>query len=88
MPEKMRFVIYAPRYRSDSGGAIVLHKLCDVLNGLGHRASVWPLWKPRASTLLALRQWPRALAYFGSRIYRGRFTTRAGHDPGALTANP
>lgn len=51
MPPSMRFVIYAPRYRDNSGGALVLHKLCDVLNKLGHQASLWPMWKPRLSAL-------------------------------------
>lgn len=37
-----RFVIYAHDFDENSGGIIVLHKLCYMLNCLGHRAIVWP----------------------------------------------
>jgi hypothetical protein len=39
----LRFVIAAPGYRPDSGGVVAMHRLCDVLNRLGHRAVILPL---------------------------------------------
>jgi hypothetical protein len=33
-----KFLIYAPPFRPDDGGAIVLHRLCALLNELGHEA--------------------------------------------------
>lgn len=53
MSTKTNFIIYAPPYKDDSGGIIVLHKLCHLLNELGHQAYLWPnqfgvrptLWK-------------------------------------------
>lgn len=71
------FIIYAPRYRDESGGAIVLHKLCDVLNRNGYTAKLWPLWKPCLSTHMTRKSIPSALAYFASRIRRGRYTTNS-----------
>jgi len=41
--EPVHFVIAAPGYRHDSGGIVALHRLCDVLNRLGHLAVLLPL---------------------------------------------
>lgn len=53
MSTKPNFIIYAPPYKDDSGGIIVLHKLCHLLNELGYPAYLLPnqfgvrpnLWK-------------------------------------------
>ncbi|NVJ60888.1 MAG: WavQ [Gammaproteobacteria bacterium] len=37
-----KFLIYTPSYNERSGGIIVLHKLCHLLNDLGHEAYVYP----------------------------------------------
>ena len=42
MSTKPNFIIYAPPYKDDSGGIIVLHKLCHLLNEMGHQAYLWP----------------------------------------------
>lgn len=42
----MRYIILAPGYDDDSGGIVVLHQLCDRLNSLGHKAFLWPIFKP------------------------------------------
>ena len=39
---KHKFIIVTPSYSSNSGGVIVLHKLCDVINSLGGEAYVYP----------------------------------------------
>lgn len=33
-----KFLIFAPSYRPDDGGGVVLHRLCALLNELGHEA--------------------------------------------------
>lgn len=38
----MNYIIYAPSYKEDSGGIIVLHKLCHLLNEMGEKAFLWP----------------------------------------------
>ena len=43
---KMNFIIYAYRYNDDSGGTVVLHKLCHLLNVMGYEAKLWPNYKP------------------------------------------
>ena len=42
MTGNRNFIIYAPSYKEDSGGIIVLHKLCHMLNEMGHKAYLWP----------------------------------------------
>lgn len=37
-----KYIIYAPSYDYQSGGSIVLHKLCHFLNELGENAFLWP----------------------------------------------
>jgi hypothetical protein len=37
----MKFTIYAPNYNDKSGGAWVLHFLCDQLNKIGHESTVF-----------------------------------------------
>jgi hypothetical protein len=40
--QPISFLIYAPPYDELSGGAIVLHKLCFLLNSMGYKSSIWP----------------------------------------------
>jgi hypothetical protein len=40
---KRKFLICAPSYSSNNGGAIVLHKLCHLINNLGREAYLFPL---------------------------------------------
>ena len=37
----MKFIIYTPLYNENSGGVVVLHKLCQVLNSIGETALIW-----------------------------------------------
>jgi hypothetical protein len=39
---KKKFIIFSPSYNETSGGIVVLHKLCHVLNELGHDSYVKP----------------------------------------------
>ena len=41
--ENVKFIIYAPNFDENSGGIMVLHRLCDLLNKQGEQAYIW-LW--------------------------------------------
>lgn len=41
--KKRRYVIYAPSYDENSGGAIVLHRLCDLLNTNGVESCLYAM---------------------------------------------
>ena len=43
----MKFIIFAHSYNEDSGGSIVLHKLCHTLNKLGHESYLYPYFHSR-----------------------------------------
>ena len=80
MSNKCKFIMYAPPYDEQSGGSIVLHKLCDLLNKQGHTALLWPMSKPRFTWGRPLHFCARAAAYYGSRLYRKRFSVRKAFD--------
>lgn len=40
-----KIIIYAPPYSEKSGGAIALHKLCDIINNLGREAFIFPMFR-------------------------------------------
>lgn len=40
-----KYLIFSPSYNELSGGAIVLHKLCHILNTLGYESYLYPLFK-------------------------------------------
>lgn len=40
-----KFIIFAPSYSPDSGGVVVLHRLCHLLNENGYEASLYPSYK-------------------------------------------
>ncbi len=45
---KKNYIIYAPSFNENSGGAIALHKLCDSLNAIGEKAYLWKwAYKPK-----------------------------------------
>jgi hypothetical protein len=39
---KKKYIVMTPSYNENSGGIVVLHKLCDLLNRLGYEAYVMP----------------------------------------------
>ena len=39
---KKKFIIFAPSYDENSGGIVVLHKLCSLLNSLGYESYLHP----------------------------------------------
>ena len=40
-----KFIVVSPPYNEKNGGAIVLHKLCSIINGLGHECYMHPHFK-------------------------------------------
>lgn len=78
------FVIYAPRYRPNSGGAIATHKLCDLLNRAGYKSAVFPHWMPSWISSLAVT--PRSIAYLASRLLRRLYTTNPEYRTPLATA--
>ena len=81
---KPSFVIYAPRYRSNSGGAIATHKLCDLLNRAGYKASVFPHWMPSVISSRAVT--PRSVAWLASHLFRGLYSTNPRYRTPLATA--
>ncbi len=51
----LTFIIYATSFDENSGGSIALHRLCDMLNRLGHRARIWAWTRPIESPPLTWR---------------------------------
>jgi len=41
----MKFIVFAPSYDENSGGAILLHKLCSVINQLGYECYLYPYFE-------------------------------------------
>jgi len=55
-----RFLIVSPPYDERVGGAVVLHKLCSILNGLGYESYMHPYHKRyRLSNNNLVRKWFR-----------------------------
>ena len=40
-----KFIIFSPSYNEKSGGVIVLHKLCHLINELGYKAYLYPYFE-------------------------------------------
>ena len=59
----MRYVIYSPPYHEDNGGAIAMHKLCDLLNKQGHESVIYPFFpqfnvnKPIGSSVYIVKKY-------------------------------
>jgi|TARA_R100000501_G_C2610996_1_gene105608 hypothetical protein len=60
----LKFIIWTPVYRDNSGGIIVLHKLASMLREAGHVALIWPQPKPSVVELKALRGWVKLAKWF------------------------
>lgn len=70
----INFIIYAYRYHDDSGGIVVLHKLCHLLNQNGYKAFLWPNYKPIFDENNIVKSIFQFLKYFRKSIHR-KFTT-------------
>jgi hypothetical protein len=63
----LTFVIFTPEFNEGVGGAIALHRLCDLLNGLGYRARLWPRKRPLSDSSSPLRSAKQILKYVWER---------------------
>jgi hypothetical protein len=61
MCSEKKFLIFSPSYRETSGGIVVLHKLCHLLNEIGFEAYVCPQFNIFE---VSARNFPRKLASF------------------------
>lgn len=54
---KKNYIIYAPSFNENSGGSIVLHRLCDLLNSIGEKAYLWKYYgtKPLLDKKMPIR---------------------------------
>lgn len=66
----MKFVIYTHRYNENSGGLIVLHYLCHVLNSLGYEAYLWPSYRPVFDNKRAFSSFLNILKYHRKELHR------------------
>lgn len=53
------FIIFAPSFDENSGGVLVLHRLCDLLNRSGQRALLWPSRHALFNPWRPLHSWHR-----------------------------
>jgi len=74
-----KFLIVSPPYDERVGGAVVLHKLCSILNGLGYESYLHPYHKRYRLNSNFVKIWFRRL--------KGRYRHRKG-DYGRYAVNP
>jgi hypothetical protein len=71
----LKFVIWTPVYRDNSGGIIVLHKLASMLREMGHAALIWPQPKPSRNELETFRGWMKLakwVKFLAENLVKGR----------------
>lgn len=75
-----KFIVYARSYDENSGGSIVLHKLCDLINKAGYKALIWPMGKPvifKCKSFFCLKY---AASYFLKKITLRGFKTNISYN--------
>lgn len=70
------YVVYVQNFNEKTGGVIVLHYLCHLLNELGYQACIWPSQKPFPDG--SLRAWMGSVAYWVRRHLFRRYRTGPG----------
>lgn len=69
-----RYVIYAPTFDENDGGAIALHRLCDLLNRYGMQSCIYPV-KPHFRGMIPFRLLDNLAVTVMERILARRFRT-------------
>lgn len=83
-----KFLIFSPSYNPNEGGAVVLHKLCSLLNDSGHEACLYPLFR---TFEIGQEYWRSELfGFFASRIFawRRKFVQNPVFNTRLLTSLP
>ncbi|WP_157976583.1 hypothetical protein [Parahaliea mediterranea] len=84
-PSKLDFVVYAPKFDENSGGAIALHRLCHILRQLGQRAFLWPISKPSPIKHSNLSLKLRECHFLINKFRNGEFYKNPGFDTPTAT---
>jgi hypothetical protein len=84
-----KFIIFAGSYSEDSGGTVVLHHLCHLLNEIGYEAYLYPAFK---TTFIHQEKWLKPLlsilyASFKSRYLRSFKTLHDNNTPVFIDKN-
>lgn len=66
-----KYIIYTPSFDENNGGAIVLHKLCDLIKKTGNDAYLWPEKKP----LMKIKNLYQIYRYYKKILKKGSFKT-------------
>lgn len=66
----IKFIIYAYRYDINSGGTIVLHFLCHLLNTMGYQAYLWSNYKPIFDSKKPFKSIGQFLKYYRKELHR------------------
>ncbi len=74
-----KFIIYSGGFDENSGGSIVLHRLCDLLNRVGQEAYMWPVFKRLPGKGQPIQNAFKAIK-FRHRINNGRFSVFPGFE--------
>ena len=80
MSAPLNFLVFAPRFDQTSGGAIALHRLCDLLRQSGERAYLWPMGRPSPLRWRGLSFTARSAYYKGLALKNGAFHRHPGFD--------
>ncbi len=77
----MKFLIYTHRYDVNSGGLIVLHFLCHILNTLGYEAYLWPSYRPIFKKKEPFKSITKFLKYYKKELHRPFTTNKNWNTP-------
>ncbi|MDT8372170.1 MAG: hypothetical protein RQ783_09330 [Gammaproteobacteria bacterium] len=69
----IKYVIYSPPYDNNSGGSIVLHKLCYLLRQQGEMGFVWYSNKPHINDMISWQGIKRFICYIGNKKNRSPY---------------
>jgi hypothetical protein len=70
--EDPKFLIFAPSFQDDSGGKIVLHYLCHLLNEVGCESRLFPLDAVPLRLSLSPRHYVALLKFLATRVKHGQ----------------
>lgn len=77
----MKFIIYSHRYDINSGGLIVLHFLCHLLNNLGYEAYLWPSYRPIFNSKRPIKSLGQFVKYYRKELHRSFIVNKNWNTP-------